>query len=133
MIKTNISGIVPPFFKTNKKSIGDLTRKSISSFDLTGELEVEIMFVDREKIRELNSKHRKINRSTDVLSFPLNQFGGQKINILGTIVICGEIAADKNENLSDVVKHGLLHLLGYNHEENEKKWREAANLINCNL
>jgi probable rRNA maturation factor len=133
MIKVNISGTIPPLFKTNKKAISDLTREAVVNFDLTGDVEIEIMFVDKEEIKELNNKYRKINRSTDVLSFPLNQFSKQKVNLLGSIVICSEVVVEKNESISDVVKHGLLHLLGYDHEENEVKWESAAQLINCNL
>ena len=133
MIKVNISGTIPTFLNTNKQTISDLIKESISNFDLTGELEIEIMFVDKEKIRKLNNRYRKVNQPTDVLSFPLNQFAGQKINFLGSLVVCGEIAAEKNENVNEVIKHGLLHLLGYDHEKNQKSWREAANLIDCSL
>lgn len=100
---------------------------------LTDKLEVEIMFMDKKKIRDLNLKHRNIDTSTDVLSFPQSQFREVKENILGSIVICSDIVAEKNEDMSDVIKHGLLHLLGYDHEENESEWDKAAKMIDCKL
>jgi len=100
---------------------------------LTDKLEVEIMFVDNNEIKSLNVKHRDIDTPTDVLSFPQSQFKEAKENILGSIIICPEIVKEKNEDISDVIKHGLLHLLGYDHEENEAEWEKAAKLIECDL
>lgn len=94
---------------------------------------VTISFVSTEEIAELNSKHRNIDKSTDVLSFPQIKIPNQKINLLGDIVISLDDVNAKNEKIDDVVKHGLLHLLGYDHEENETDWDRAAKLVNCNL
>lgn len=105
----------------------------ILDLSLTDKLEVEIMFVSNDDIRDLNKKHRNIDTPTDVLSFPQSQFREAKENILGSIVICATMVKQKNEDMQDVIKHGLLHLLGYDHEENEIEWDKAAKLINCNL
>jgi probable rRNA maturation factor len=94
---------------------------------------LNIIFISAEEITELNCKYRNINRPTDVLSFPQAKIPNQKIVLLGDIVISLDDVNKKNEEIEDVVKHGLLHLLGYDHEENESDWNKAAELINCNL
>jgi probable rRNA maturation factor len=100
--------------------------------DLTFKGEVEILFVDKTEIAELNKKFRSIDRPTDVLSFPQQQVPGSE-NILGSIVICPAVVAEKDEIISDVLKHGLLHLVGFDHENNEEDWDESAKKIDCNL
>ena len=105
----------------------------ILDLSLTDKLEVEIMFVGYDEIKDLNKKHRNIDAPTDVLSFPQEQFKEAKENILGSIVICTEVVQQKNEDMQDVIKHGLLHLLGYDHEENEIEWEKVAEMIDCNL
>ena len=100
---------------------------------LTKKLEIEIIFATDSEIKELNCKHRKIDKPTDVLSFPQDQAINSPENILGSIVISNSMVEKKEEALSDVLKHGLLHLLGYDHEENEAEWQKAANEIECHL
>jgi len=78
-----------------------------------------IAFVSDSKIRELNVKFRGIDKSTDVLSFP----AGEPDN-LGDIAISLETAARQakenglsfNDELAQLMLHGLLHLSGYDHE-----------------
>jgi len=88
--------------------------------DLTSK-DIELIFVRNNEMKKLNKKYRNINKATDVLSFPL-EFD---INIpLGSIVISVDFATQKakeyNHSFEDEIKllfiHGLLHLLGFNHE-----------------
>ena len=69
--------------------------------------------MDADAIRVLNREHRKIDRATDVLSFPVDE-GGPSAGPreLGDVVIC----ADHTEDLIEAVVHGVLHLCGYDHE-----------------
>jgi len=94
---------------------------------------VEIDFVSASVISDLNTKFRKIKKPTDVLSFPQQNPAESKINFLGSIVIAPEIVKHKKEAMDDVIKHGLLHLLGYDHETNEDFWNSVARKINCKL
>ncbi len=108
-------------------------------------IEVEISFVDSDKIRQLNRDCRGIDKETDVLSFPvLNLKPMQKVNLkdfkddinpetkllmLGDIVICEEVAKKHAEEYNHsyerevcyLVVHGFLHLLGFDHMEEEDK------------
>ena len=88
---------------------------------------LSIALVGQGRIRELNKKYRGKNRVTDVLSFPGNG--------LGEIVIClrevkknaKRFGSTFEKELARVLIHGILHLLGYNHEKSEeeaKKMRE---------
>lgn len=74
---------------------------------------VAIEFVDARRIAELNARYRARPRPTDVLSFPIDGAapvgGGRE---LGDVVICLEHTADVRE----AVIHGMLHLLGMDHE-----------------
>ena len=72
-----------------------------------------VQLVGEGEIRALNREHRSIDRSTDVLSFPVDE-GGPTAGPreLGDVVICPE----HTEDLIEAVVHGVLHLCGYDHE-----------------
>jgi probable rRNA maturation factor len=76
-----------------------------------GHLTVEL--VDEDRIRWLNRTHRGIDAPTDVLSFPVD--GVEPVagpRELGDVVICPQHTAD----LEEATVHGVLHLLGMDHE-----------------
>lgn len=90
---------------------------------------LEIIFLNSEEIRDQNRKHRNIDSSTDVLSFPqANQ--PYLDSIFGTILISPEDASAKREEIPELVKHGLLHLAGYDHDIDKEAWVLSANKIN---
>jgi probable rRNA maturation factor len=77
-----------------------------------------VTFVNEGKIKVLNRRWRKLNRPTDILSFPLNDFtpGADGVIRLGDIVICKTQAQIKGHSIEFLLKHGLLHLLGVHHQ-----------------
>lgn len=85
--------------------------------------EVSIALVDNEYIKRLNSKYRGLDEATDVLSFPMDE------EFLGDIVISLERAKEQAEEYNHsldretgfLTVHGMLHLLGYEHQEKEAK------------
>jgi probable rRNA maturation factor len=93
--------------------------------------EVSVVLSDDEHIRELNKHHRGMDKPTNVLSFPAARMktpaGAPRI--LGDIVIAFETvereAAEESKSfehhLSHLVVHGILHLLGYDHESDEEE------------
>ena len=112
------------------------------------DIEVNIAFVSNKEIKKLNSEFRNVDKVTDVLSFPqvdLKNFDLEKLNkkdfpfdinnetgnlILGDIYICAskvkkqhkEFGTSMQREMCYMSIHGLLHLLGYDHiEENDKK------------
>ena len=91
---------------------------------------VEIIFVSEKKIRLLNFRYRHIDQATDVLSFPQSQFDHNSRKIFGSIVICESIGKKYGETSRELIKHGVLHLLGFDHEKNQSQWRKAESKIN---
>lgn len=89
-------------------------------------VELGLHLVLPEKSQELNKQYRNKDKPTDVLSFPLDEHGLEKYGILplGDIFICLEVAQQQtsemniplNQELARLVVHGILHLIGYDHE-----------------
>lgn len=90
-----------------------------------GEAEVSLLFVDDARMRELNRVYRRLDRPTDVLSFPQGPppAGAGAPRLLGDIVISMQTLQRDAESegepdqrrLIRLVTHGLLHLLGHDH------------------
>lgn len=84
--------------------------------------DIELLLVDNNEIQNLNKEHRKIDKATDVLSFPL-EYDIPNMP-LGSIVISVDFVKNKakeynhsfNDELTLLFIHGLLHLLGFDHE-----------------
>ncbi len=113
-----------------------VVREVLLSEGLDLDYEISISFVGRDKIHELNRNYRGVDRPTDVLSFPLDDefiLEGQN-PMLGDIVICMDVARDQAKEYGHSLRrevmyltcHSTLHLLGYDHiEEDEKKEMRA--------
>ena len=108
--------------------------------------EVELLIVDEKTMQELNHTHRGKDKSTDVLSFPLETPFTQESIFgipLGTIVICDFFVQKEAQHFSHTIQdelsllfiHGMLHLLGFDHEEDngEMRQREQALIEMFNL
>jgi probable rRNA maturation factor len=81
---------------------------------------VAIEFVDEDRIRDLNLRHRGLDTPTDVLSFGVDEDGvSAGPRELGDIVICPGHTAD----LREAVLHGALHLTGMDHETDAGEMR----------
>lgn len=108
--------------------------------------EVEVTFVDDDLIKEYNNEYRDIDKSTDVLSFPLGENGIYDTNpetnckMLGDIVISVEHAVAQGElyghglrrEIAYLTVHSMLHLLGYDHVDEgieKAKMREKEEII----
>ena len=100
------------------------------------EREVSLLFVDNEAISEINRQYLNRPGPTNVISFSQTEgdFGHITPLLLGDIVISAQRAVsdaqagnlDVNDEIDFLVIHGLLHLLGYNHEGSDE--REAAQM-----
>ena len=110
--------------------------------------EVSLLLVDNNRIKEINSEYRNIDKETDVLSFPMlnyengrvfkeqysdskfsySDYDGEEV-VIGDIVVSLEKALEQSKEynhsfereVSYLVVHSVLHLLGYDHMENEEK------------
>jgi probable rRNA maturation factor len=114
--------------KINKKFLTRVAKNILKRENRV--LDISIVFVGEKRIKELNKKYRKKDKPTDVLSFG---------NGLNEIVICLKIvekSAKKNnapfkKELAEVLTHGILHLLGYEHGDIMKdKQKKALTVFN---
>jgi len=112
------------------------------------ENEVSVIFIDNDKIREINLKQRGIDKITDVLSFPMLHYPENKVFkdvyinyqfdqsdlydkklVVGDVAISLERAKHQSEEFGHsftrecayLTVHSILHLLGYDHMEQEEK------------
>lgn len=114
------------------ESLNDFINYSVNYLKIDNPV-FNIIFVNNEKIKEINKNYRNIDRETDVISFALEDdktFNTDKFRFLGDIYISIDKAKSQAIEYGHSLKreicflsiHGLLHLLGYDHmnEEEEK-------------
>ena len=95
------------------------------------EAELCLVLVGNAEIRKLNAKFRKKDYPTDVLSFPAGDELPTGVQLLGDVVISVEKAKEQakerrrtlNEEMVTLLIHGIVHLLGYDHERSPKDAR----------
>ena len=93
-----------------------------------GDAELTVRLVDAEESRALNEQYRGKDRSTNVLSFPADLPREIDLPLLGDVVICAPLVAEEaRQQGKDVLHHwahltihGILHLLGHDHQEAEE-------------
>ena len=97
---------------------------------------LELILCDDETIRKLNREHRQKDKATDVLSFPLEgdlpglPLGSLVISVDRVRAVARELGHTEQEELALLFIHGLLHLLGYDHEIDRGEMRaKEAELI----
>ncbi|MBR2547714.1 MAG: rRNA maturation RNase YbeY [Eubacterium sp.] len=128
--------------ESQEKIYGETMRNALSvilrkeGIDPEG-AEVSVSFVTPEEIQDLNRDYRDVDRVTDVLSFPQFDSVDDMIDMqeetgvaeLGDVVICMERASEQAEEFGHPLEreviylfvHSILHLLGYDHMEEEDK------------
>ncbi len=129
-----------------RRIIGEVVEGTLDYLNIPFEAEVSVTITDASGIRSLNREHRGIDAPTDVLSFPLNEFGRpgdfealaadpDAFNpetgelMLGDIVICAdkvllqaaEYGHTRTRELAFLVCHSVLHLSGYDHMEDAER------------
>ncbi|MGR5556805.1 rRNA maturation RNase YbeY [Vibrio fortis] len=100
--------------------------KTIPQFQENAELTIRI--VDTEESHQLNHEYRGKDKPTNVLSFPFEAPPGIELDLLGDLIICRQVvekeAEEQNKPLlahwAHMVVHGSLHLLGYDHIEDDE-------------
>lgn len=134
LIIVNQSGHrVPRTFLENwVRRLGRIAGQKINPKHFLGK-ELVIAFLDEDEARKLNKTYRGKNYATDVLSFSAD---ASDPNSLGELVICPTVISRQarehrilvREELGYMVLHGFLHLLGYDHETNERDARKMFKL-----
>ena len=91
--------------------------------------ELSVSLVTSEEMAQLHQRYMREPGPTDVLSFPQDESESQngRSRLLGDVVICPDVAAEQNPDLQAelrlLVVHGILHLLGYDHRDEEEQRR----------
>ncbi|MDY0131518.1 MAG: rRNA maturation RNase YbeY [Desulforegulaceae bacterium] len=110
------------------------------------DFEISIVITNDEDMRQINQKYRNIDKTTNVLSFPMDDESMiiPGIKILGDLVISEDTALKEaqdaritlEQRVSQLLVHGILHLLGYDHETSDeddkimtKKSKELISII----
>lgn len=115
-------------YKVNRKRIKKIVSKILTQHEIKGPVEVSIAIVGDRKMRSLSLKYRGEDKTRNVLSFSLSE--GESTYLPSEVLRLGDIVisypqvikeASEEEVLVDdkidgLVEHGLLHLLGINHE-----------------
>lgn len=131
LVKKRVRGV-------ESKLLSKIAHRALEVLGLS-KVELSIALVSDAQIKRLNKLYRHKDKPTDVLSFPI----GEKVNgwlILGDIVIsvdtarrqAQELGYSLEEELKRLLVHGLVHLLGYDHElegEEEKKFFELEEFV----
>ncbi len=96
--------------------------------------DIDLFVTDNTQIRQINAEFRGIDKATDVLSFPFEE---SPMTPLGTLAISAdyvkELSVELNHSQEDefclLFIHGLLHLLGYDHETDKGEMREKEKAL----
>ena len=110
-----------------KKIILNAVKKTYKEvFNITKpNIELSVFLTSNKKIQKLNQEYRNKDKPTNVLSFPMGSISGDNSVLIGDIVIALEtiiseakkLKISRKNYLSKITIHGLLHLLGYDHIE----------------
>ena len=125
-----------PIKHSHKKLIRRAVIASLEYEGFGADTELSVTFTDNEGIRAINAQFREIDKPTDVLSFPLTDYGeldypaaNEPTSSLGDIVLSLERAKEQAEEFGHsferevafLTVHSMLHLLGYDHVNSEEE------------
>lgn len=128
MDNINVLIYVESRYKVNRKRIKSALYQVCDENKVQSKIEVSVAIVGDRKMKVLNKKYRDKEGTTNILSFPLSEGESSKlpndVTRLGDIVISypvviKEAARDEvlvDEKIEELVRHGMLHLLGLHHE-----------------
>lgn len=118
--------------ESNYPSVEKMTLWASTALTLGGrdtDSELTVRLVSSEEIHELNNTYRHVDRPTNILSFPFETPDGlEEMPFIGDLVICKEVllkeCSEQNKTLEEhfchLIIHGCLHLIGYDHIEDEE-------------
>tara|TARA_Y100000816_G_C25987879_1_gene515992 strand:+ start:259 stop:708 length:450 start_codon:yes stop_codon:yes gene_type:complete len=123
---------LPMFKKYISRSVAETIK--VASSELEKDSEISFLLTSDENIKELNFKYKNKNSSTNVLSFPMMKKIEGRI-FIGDIAIsskkileeANKFKKDKYSYLSKITIHGVLHLLGYDHQT-DKEYKKMNKL-----
>jgi probable rRNA maturation factor len=99
-----------------------LALETLAGEGLTERVELSVSFVGEAEMAELHVRFMDEEGPTDVLSFPLDEVDDRGVRLLGDVIVAPSVAAANNPDDPEgeirlLLVHGILHVLGYDHEE----------------
>ena len=118
----------------NKTSLDFDVQSLYEIYNLLTNKDIEVILTTNDEIQKINKEHRNIDKPTDVLSFPLENLPHMPLgSIIISVDIAKEYAKTYKHPIEDEIKllflHGLLHLLGYDHEVDNKMRQKEEEII----
>jgi len=103
-----------------------LAVRTLAAEGLTDAIELSVSFVDETEMAGLHVRYMHEEGPTDVLSFPLDEVDDRGVRLLGDVIVAPSVAARNNPSdpageIRLLVVHGILHVLGYDHEEDGER------------
>ncbi len=128
IVQSRILIFVESRYKVNRKRLKFFVASVLEEQKVHTPLEVSIAIVGDRKMRAVNKQYRQIDKTTNILSFPLSE--GESTHLPTDIVRLGDIiisypqviresAAEEklvDDRVEELVRHGMMHLLGLHHE-----------------
>jgi probable rRNA maturation factor len=130
---SNDDGSHPAVFISNRGStpvdeegLTVLAVRTLAAEGLTDGIELSVSFVDEGEMARLHVRYMHEEGPTDVLSFPLDEVDDRGVRLLGDVIVAPAVAARNNPSdpaaeIRLLVVHGILHVLGYDHEEDAER------------
>jgi probable rRNA maturation factor len=89
-------------------------------------VELSVSFVDEAEMAELHLRYMNEEGPTDVLSFPLDEVDDRGVRLIGDVIVAPSVAATNNPadptgEVRLLLVHGILHVLGYDHQEDAER------------
>jgi probable rRNA maturation factor len=124
----------------SRERVAELARRVLRAEGVPDAL-LSITFLPRARMAALNRRHLGHRGATDVISFALGR-AGDAAPVVGDVYVCPEVARENaaahgvgvREELARLVVHGTLHVLGYDHPDDERRtmspmWRRQEQLV----
>ncbi len=110
----------------DERSLTALARETLAAEGLRGRVELSVSFVDEAEMVDLHVRYMDEEGPTDVLSFPLDEVDDRGVRLLGDVIVAPSVAARNNPDdpaaeVRLLLVHGILHVLGYDHEEDAER------------
>jgi probable rRNA maturation factor len=113
----------------DERRLSALARHVLVAESVGTEVELSLLLITRDHIRQLNARFANEDHPTDVLAFPMMEDDDEEVSLLGDVVICPEVAQENaaklqhsvSRELDTLIVHGTLHLLGYDHQNDEDR------------
>jgi probable rRNA maturation factor len=110
----------------DEEALITLALRTLEGEGLTERIELSVSFVDEVEMAQLHVRFMDEEGPTDVLSFPLDEVDDRGVRLLGDVIVAPSVAATNNPDdpageVRLLLVHGILHVLGYDHEEDEER------------